>query len=113
MKLRYRQSFHTNCVYLIIGGYDRGECLNSVEAYDMQTNTWSSWRHMEQARGRLSAAALEGKLVACGGSTGSDDLKTVESFDPDTGKWTPLPDMLSALSNAGELMACTDARITV
>ena len=56
---------------------------------------------MLQARGRFNATALDGKIVACGGSTGSDDLKSVESYDPNSGKWSPLPDMLAALSNAG------------
>jgi hypothetical protein len=90
-------------MFLCLGGYDRGECLSSVESYDMRTNSWSSWPHMQQARGRFNAATLDGKLVACGGSTGSDDLKSVESYDPDTGKWSFLADMLASLSNAGEL----------
>ncbi len=91
-------------VRVAAGGYDRGECLKGVESYDMRTNSWSSWPHMQQARGRFNAATLEGRLVACGGSTGSDDLKSVESYDPDTGKWSPLADMLGSLSNAGKII---------
>ena len=31
---------------VVCGGYDRGECLNKVEAYDVSTNSWEKWPPM-------------------------------------------------------------------
>ena len=36
--------------FLSAGGYERGECLDSVESYDPQTNRWSSMPPMTTAR---------------------------------------------------------------
>lgn len=70
-----------------LGGYDRGECLKSSEVYDFETNTWSLVADMRSARGRFSIALHEGKVYACGGSNGNNDMKTVECYDPVTDKW--------------------------
>ena len=45
---------------------------------------------------------LAGKLFAVGGVDKKYvKLRSVESFDPSTGKWSPEPDMLTARYNCG------------
>lgn len=58
---------------LICGGYNRGECLRSVESYKPETNEWTVESNMSQARGRVQIAVLEGTVYAVGGSNGECD----------------------------------------
>lgn len=44
---------------VLLGGYDRGECLKTVEAFDLQNNTWSSLPSMLFARGRFEVAQTQ------------------------------------------------------
>ncbi|VDP21341.1 unnamed protein product [Soboliphyme baturini] len=46
---------------VVFGGYNRGECLSSVEQYDPTTNVWSSFPSMLKGRGRFDAALCNGK----------------------------------------------------
>jgi len=84
-----------------VGGYDRGECLNSVESFDLTTNTWSQLKPMLVARGRFAVAEMNGCLYACGGSNGQMDLCSAESYDPNTASWLLRPDMAVQRSYAG------------
>lgn len=52
------------------GGYDRGECLKKVESYCPETNTWTQEPNMNEARGRVQIAILDGIVYAVGGSNG-------------------------------------------
>ena len=45
--------------------------------------------------------SLSEKLYAIGGETTAHTYKSVESFDPRTGTWSPVPDMHIARSGAG------------
>lgn len=89
------------------GGYDRGECLSTVESYDVVTNCWSTLKPMLVARGRFAATVLNGKLYACGGSNGQADLKSVECYDPATNSWAWLKDMTCHRTSAGKIYACS------
>lgn len=52
------------------GGYDRGECLRSVESYDPEANEWTSQTKMTEARGRFQVTVLDNIVYAIGGSNG-------------------------------------------
>ena len=44
---------------MVCGGYDRGECLTSVEAFDFAENVWSSsMKPMMTKRGRFGLAKI-------------------------------------------------------
>lgn len=83
------------------GGYDRGDCLNSVEAFDLGSNAWSPLKPMQTARGRFAVARLGDRLYACGGSNGQAELSSVECYDPATEQWSALPQMTIKRSSAG------------
>ncbi|XP_075553007.1 influenza virus NS1A-binding protein homolog isoform X3 [Dermacentor variabilis] len=84
---------------LVCGGYDRGECLRTVEAYNLATNRWSSLAPMQTPRGRVDATILHGLVYVIGGSDGSKELASAEVFNGST--WSTLPPMPVARSNAG------------
>ena len=83
------------------GGYDRGECVDAVEAFNIHTNSWKTLPKLLTARGRLDATQLDGRLYACGGSDGSKELQSAECFDPEVNKWLALPDMSVGRTSAG------------
>jgi len=86
-----------------IGGYDRGECLITVESFDLTSNSWSPLKPMLTTRGRFAVADMNGCLYACGGSNGQMDLCSAECYDPVTAIWILLPDMSIQRSYAGSL----------
>jgi influenza virus NS1A-binding protein len=83
------------------GGYDRGECVDSVEVFDVSTNAWSELPKLNTARGRFDATQIEDCLYACGGSNGASELNSAECFDSAMNKWVALPDMSVKRSYAG------------
>lgn len=73
----------------IIGGYDRGECLDQCEIYDPVTNTMSPIEPMTYRRGRAAIThfAHENAIYVMGGSDGQNDLNSIEYFDIAENKW--------------------------
>ena len=92
---------------VVCGGFDRGECLNKVEAYDLTNNIWEKWPSMLSKRGRFDATVVTERQViyAVGGSNGHSEEASVEVYDPKVGKWTHGPSLPVALSNIGKSAA--------
>lgn len=74
------------------GGYDRGRCLDSVEAYDPTTNVWTCLLPMSTRRARLSAVVWNDKILAVYGSDGANDLASIEAYDPLKSAWGHVTD---------------------
>ncbi|NWU14323.1 NS1BP protein, partial [Cephalopterus ornatus] len=84
------------------GGYNREECLRTVECYDPQTDTWTFIAPMRTPRARFQMAVLMGQLYVVGGSNGhSDDLSCGEMYEPEIDDWTPVPELRTNRCNAG------------
>ena len=88
-------------VCFIAGGYDRGECLRSVEIYDPLLNRWTQLTPMREARGRFDITVIDGKVYAIGGCNGTTELATAEVYNSENGKWAALPPLTLARSNIG------------
>ncbi|KAF4522492.1 hypothetical protein B566_EDAN002577 [Ephemera danica] len=86
---------------LVCGGYDRGECLKSVESYSPGNNVWATLAPMKEARGRFNIAVSGGRVYAVGGSNGTTELSTVEMYDPVVQKWARVSSLPLARSNTG------------
>lgn len=56
---------------LVCGGYDRSECLKSVESYNPDLNEWTDEASMSQARGRVQISVIGNMVYAVGGSNGN------------------------------------------
>ncbi|KAM8930875.1 influenza virus NS1A-binding protein [Pelodytes ibericus] len=84
------------------GGYNREECLRTVECYDSETDTWTFLAPMKTPRARFQMAVLMGQLYVVGGSNGhSDDLSCGEKYDFKTNLWTQVPELRTNRCNAG------------
>jgi N-acetylneuraminic acid mutarotase len=96
-----------------IGGFQEGDGkrLNTVEAYDTKTNSWTTVASMTTARNAHAAATgPDGRIYAIGGSTVGGTPNTVEAYNPSTNKWTTVANMPTV---RGQLTATTgrDGRI--
>lgn len=68
------------------------EVLNTHEAYDPATDTWTTLAPLPTARHGLALVASGGRLYAIGGATAEGKaLATVESYDPGTDSWRSEP----------------------
>ncbi len=71
--------------------------VNTVEAYDPVTNTWSTKAPLPTARNNHAAEVVNGILYVIGGYDSSGLLlSTVESYDPVTNTWAPKTSMPTA-----------------
>jgi N-acetylneuraminic acid mutarotase len=68
-------------LYAIGGSANGSNFLNTVEAYNPATNTWSAKSPMPTARDFLAAGVVNGILYAVGGFNGGW-LSTNEVFNP-------------------------------
>ena len=110
-----RTGFATSVVngkVFVMGGniqLKRGEfgdiSTSTVEMYDPKTDTWEQKANMPTARSGVSVSVVDGKIYAIGGSklktiqmprgfsSESEELATVEMYDPVTDTWTQKADM--------------------
>ncbi|XP_069794279.1 influenza virus NS1A-binding protein homolog A isoform X4 [Narcine bancroftii] len=87
---------------VVAGGYNREECLRTVECYDPATDGWTFIAPMRTPRARFQMAVLMGQLYVTGGSNGhSDELCCGETYNPNTRDWTPVPELRTNRCNAG------------
>lgn len=118
------------CLIHYSGGYNREECLRTVECYDMKTDSWSFIAPMRTPRARFQMAVLmvctwsngclksttfkstvkkllflskQGQLYVMGGSNGhSDELSCGETYNPSADEWTQVPELRTNRCNAGK-----------
>ena len=78
----------------VMGGYGGGDYLNSVEVYDIISDTWEALPPMNSKRHDCSAVAVGDKVYVMGGQTKSGArLNTAEVHDVKTRSWTSIPSM--------------------
>ena len=109
----YTVSWFGTFSVLSAGGYDRGECLVSVEVYNTAKGRWSKLPNMLTPRARFGAAALRGRMYAVGGSDGARDLDSVHYFSFESLKWKTAASLNTARSSCGELMSSQSALAVV
>ncbi|XP_040895947.1 influenza virus NS1A-binding protein homolog A [Toxotes jaculatrix] len=84
------------------GGYNREECLRTVECYDPNEDRWTFIAPMRTPRARFQMAVLMGQLYVIGGSNGhSDELSCGETYDPHADEWAQVPELRTNRCNAG------------
>ncbi len=95
---------------IVTGGVNAsGELLNTTEVFD--GTAWKPGAPIPTPR-QLLGAASDGKLVyALGGTNGTSDLATVETYDPAADTWTSQPELPGRRSDFG--VAYTDGRLVV
>lgn len=73
-----------------LGAYPNYVFRNSVDIFDLATNTWSTLSTTGHFTPRIGAtsAIINGKIYVLGGSNNSGFSDAVEVFDPSTNTWT-------------------------
>lgn len=89
-----------SCIYAA-GGYDGQDQLNSVERYDVETETWTFVASMKHRRSALGIAVHQGRIYVLGGYDGHTFLDSVECYDPDTDTWSEVTRLTSGRSGVG------------
>ncbi|XP_066548341.1 influenza virus NS1A-binding protein homolog A [Amia ocellicauda] len=91
-----------NGTLIAAGGYNREECLRTVECYNPKKDCWTFIAPMRTPRARFQMAVLMGKLYVMGGSNGhSDELSCGETYNPEVNEWTQVPELRTNRCNAG------------
>jgi len=62
--------------------------LQTVEKYDIDTNTWSPVAQLPTPRSDLAAVAHGGKIFIFGGCSSTGVTGEVDMYDPQTNTWT-------------------------
>ena len=88
-------------VVFAVGGASGNSLLNTVEAYDPATNTWSAVSSMPTRREGPGVVGVNGKLYVVGGNvSGGSPSGIVEVYDPVTNAWSsPLPPLSTPRSH--------------
>lgn len=82
---------------LVFGGLrDATTFEDGIEAFDLDTKTWSKAGTMPFARGRFGLAALGGRVWMAGGSSASGRTAELQAYDPIKGTWERRADLPQA-----------------
>jgi N-acetylneuraminic acid mutarotase len=92
-----------NAVVYVIGGYD-GQRLNTVESYDIASDTWKEEAPLLVGKSEPSVGTFGATIVAAGGKTASGDTGDTEGYDPSTNAWKSLASEPTGLNSS-----CTGA----
>ncbi len=94
-------------VIYVTGGSPPGN-LHRVTAFDTRTRKWSDPTSLPTGLNHSQVATHDGKLYLAGGYLdGEDPTANVWQYDPETDRWTQLPDLLQP-SAAGAVVAIGD-----
>ena len=93
----------------LAGGYNRGDCLDSIEQYDPKQDAWNLVPcPLNYRRGRVSATIIQNTIYVCGGSDGQRELNSVECFDlTSTNPWSTIRELPTPVAHAGRESAFT------
>jgi hypothetical protein len=79
----------------VVGGFDRGSWLASMEWYDASSDQWGAAAPMGNARVHFGACVVAGELYVTGGMGYGDLLSNVGKYSPASDTWSavaPLPE---------------------
>ena len=89
-------------IYLIGGLDENGDIIGDVYLIDIAGGSVAQKASMNHPRQNHACAELGGKIYCFGGDDGSQPMKNVEMYDPNTDTWTDLgsimPEALSGLA---------------
>ena len=88
----------------VFGGFDGSSNLDTAEAYDLSTGTWSAITPMGTSRLDSAAAAFgDSKIYVMGGrqqqTSGLSYLATAEAYDLSTDTWSAIASMGTGRQN--------------
>lgn len=88
-------------LYAVGGINEQYGDLVTAEACNLSTNQWMSLASLEECKGAIAVAVLDGWLYVAGGSHNGTALKSVERYDSQENKWIAVPNMNLPRSHFG------------
>lgn len=94
-----------NSPFLLSGGYNRSDCLDSIEQYNLKENQWNCFQHsLTSRRGRVSATIFNDQIYVCGGSDGQKELNLAERLDlKSMKKWIMIKELTEPVAHSGKI----------
>ncbi|CAF3458633.1 unnamed protein product [Rotaria socialis] len=91
----------------VVGGYNRSECLKTIEQFDFNQNKWKLLSYpMANRRGRVSSTIVNDKIYVCGGCDGQKELNTAECLDlKSMNKWSTISELSTPVAHSA---MCSD-----
>lgn len=77
----------------IIGGKSAKGILNTVECYNITSNTWTQLSNMKHNRYGASCCIIQNEIYVMGGFDGRTVLSSCERFNIDLNEWTEIESM--------------------
>jgi N-acetylneuraminic acid mutarotase len=96
---------------VVMGGGNGMSILDSVDLYDVQTNTWEAQLDAPVARAGAGFGVINGKLYIVGGWNGSAETDDVYSYDFSTKAWVAVADYPIVIN--GPASAVLDGKLYV
>lgn len=90
---------------MFAGGNDGASCLNTMERYDPDADTWLAMASMNVRRSTHDVAVTNGCIYAVGGNDGSSSLNNIEKYDEESNKWKSVLSMSTRRSSVGVTVA--------
>src|SRR5690606_11685063 len=87
-----------------VGGSDKWNILDSVEAFDPKTDSWRNLPKMRSGRRGCAVAVVRDSLYAIGGHDGNGSLASVEILDHPNGNWRPGPPLNTPRANTSAVV---------
>ena len=81
--------------------------MQSVERYDVGTDTWIEVQPLATIRMTHALIAYKDTLLAIGGSDGTTSLNSVEEYDPSTDTWVLKMSMTTRRSHVASSVMMT------
>jgi len=89
-----------NGAIYVIGGWDGQGVVRTVDKLNSVTGVWTTVSQYKNIRMKSGIAALDGKIYLVGGCVQTlETCYKAEVYDPETNKWTQLPETRHARSN--------------
>ncbi len=71
----------SDVIYVIGGRNSKGETVNTLQSYDMTTQTWTTLPPMKEKRDSHAVCFQGDRIIVAGGDSGSGYLDTCEAFN--------------------------------
>ncbi len=79
-------------VIYVIGGAIGGGSVNTLQSYDMTTQSWTALQPMGEKRNRHAICLHGDRIIVAGGHNGLNNLNTCEVFDTKSNRFVlPYP----------------------
>jgi N-acetylneuraminic acid mutarotase len=90
----------------VIGGFNGSALVNTLYAYNIATNTWSTLASLPQVVALSGFGAINGKLYLASGTDGTIELNMLYIYDIASNTWTTGANVPTPVNGPGSTVFC-------